>query len=175
MGTGEGSLRNRVSGRDDGRPAPVPLLVRSTSPAHFLVTLLFGAWLQRLLDLPLPQGRTLAWIQIAGGLVAGAGLLLALTCFALFAHLRTTILPERTPSGLALRGPYRYSRNPMYLSLVLSYAGLCVQIGWPWALLLLPLPLLALQRVVIPFEEARLHERFGSAYERYCAQVRRWL
>ncbi|MCC4598108.1 isoprenylcysteine carboxylmethyltransferase family protein [Xanthomonas campestris pv. phormiicola] len=168
-------MRNRVSGRQDCGPAHVPLLVRSTSPAHFLAALLLGACLQHLLDLPLPQGRALAWIQIAGGIGAGAGLLLALACFVLFAQLRTTILPERAPSGLVLRGPYRYSRNPMYVSLVLSYAGLCVQIGWPWALLLLPLPLLALQRVVIPFEEARLRERFGSAYDRYCAQVRRWL
>ncbi len=54
----------------------------------------------------------------------------------------------------------------MYLSLLLSYVGLCVQICWPWALLLLPLPLLALQRVLIPFQEARLRERSGSAYAR---------
>lgn len=168
-------MSNRVSGQDDNRSARVPLLVRSTSPAHFLGALLLGALLQRMLALPLPQGRTLAWIQIAGGIVAGAGLLLALACFVLFAQRRTTILPEGAPSRLVLRGPYRYTRNPMYVSLVLSYVGLCVQIGWPWALLLLPLPLLALQRVVIPFEEARLRQRFGDAYDRYCAQVKRWL
>ncbi|WP_456359882.1 methyltransferase family protein [Xanthomonas translucens] len=137
--------------------------------------MLLGAWLQHALDLPLPQGRTLAWMQLGGGVVALAGLLLSALCLALFVQRRTTVLPERDPSSLVLRGPYRHTRNPMYLSLVLSYAGLCVQIGWPWALLLLPLPLLALQRVVIPFEEARLRERFGSAYDRYCAQVRRWL
>ncbi|WP_369938434.1 methyltransferase family protein [Xanthomonas tesorieronis] len=137
--------------------------------------MLLGAWLQHALDLPLPQGRALAWMQLGGGVVAVAGLLLSVLCLALFVQRRTTVLPERDPSSLVLRGPHRHTRNPMYLSLVLSYAGLCVQIGWPWALLLLPLPLLALQRVVIPFEEARLRERFGSAYDRYCAQVRRWL
>lgn len=168
-------MSDQASGQRRERHARIPLLVRSTSPAHFFAALLLGASLQRMFDLPLPQGSTLAWIQIAGGIVAGAGLLLALACFVLFAQRRTTILPERDPSSLVVRGPYRYSRNPMYLSLVLSYAGLCVQIGWPWALVLLPLPLLALQRVVIPFEEARLRERFGSAYERYCRQVKRWL
>ncbi|CTP83890.1 hypothetical protein XTPLMG728_0358 [Xanthomonas translucens pv. poae] len=141
---------------------------------QFLAAMLIGAWLQQALALPLPQGRTLAWMQLAGGVVAAAGLLLSLRCLALFVQRRTTVLPERAPSSLVVRGPYRYSRNPMYLSLLLSYVGLCVQIGWPWALLL-PLPLLALQRVLIPFEETRLRERFGSAYVRYCAQVRRWL
>lgn len=168
-------MSNRVSEQDACRPARVPLLVRSTSPAHFFVALLLGAVLQHLFALPLPQGDALAWMQIAGGITAGAGLVLALACFVLFAQRRTTILPERDPSSLVVRGPYRHTRNPMYVSLVLSYAGLCVQIGWPWALLLLPLPLLALQRVVIPFEEARLRERFGSAYDRYCRQVKRWL
>ncbi|WP_241753337.1 methyltransferase family protein [Xanthomonas translucens] len=120
----------------------------------------------------------MALLQLAGGVVAAAGLLLSLLCLARFVQRRTTVLPERDPSSLVVRGPYRYSRNPMSLSLLLSYVGLRVQIGWPWALLLLlPLPLLALQRVLIPFEEARLRarERFGSAYARYCAQVRRWL
>lgn len=153
----------------------MPLLVRSTSPAHFFAALLLGALLQHALALPLPQGRTLAWMQIGGGVIAGAGLLLALACFVLFAQRRTTILPAQPPSSLVLRGPYRYSRNPMYVSLVLSYVGLCVQTGLPWAALLLPLPWLALQRVVIPFEEARLRAQFGGAYERYCAEVPRWL
>ncbi|QSQ30074.1 methyltransferase family protein [Xanthomonas translucens] len=123
--------------------------------------------------MPGPQRVTVALLQLAGGVVAAAGLLLSLLCLARFVQRRTTVLPERDASSLVVRGPYRYSRNPMYLSLLLSYVGLCVQIGWPWALLLLPL--LALQRVLIPFEEARLRERFGSAYARYCTQVRRWL
>lgn len=155
--------------------ARVPLLVRTTSPAHFLLALLLGASLQHALPLPLPQGAALAWLQLGGGVVALAGLLLACWCFVLFARGRTTLLPERAPSQLVCHGPYRHTRNPMYVSLTLSYLGLSVQIGWPWSALLLPLPLLALQWVVIPYEEARLRERFGSAYDRYCAQVARWL
>jgi len=108
-------------------------------------------------------------------LLAAAALLLALCCFALFALRRTTILPDGRPSALVLRGPYRFTRNPMYVSLVLSYVGLAGYLVVPWALVLLPLPLLALQRVLIPFEEARLRREFGSAYEHYCARVRRWL
>ncbi|MFN6506925.1 methyltransferase family protein [Xanthomonas translucens] len=113
----------------------------------------------------------MALLQLAGGVVAAAGLLLSLLCLARFVQRRTTVLPERDPSSLVVRGPYRYSRNPMSLSLLLSYVGLRVQIGWPWALLLLlPLPLLALQRVLIPFEEARLRASASAVPTRAIAR-----
>ncbi|UII59649.1 methyltransferase family protein [Xanthomonas translucens] len=121
--------------------------------------------------MPGPQRVTVALLQLAGGVVAAAGLLLSLLCLARFVQRRTTVLPERDPSSLVVRGPYRYSRNPMSLSLLLSYVGLCVQIGWPWALLLLlPLPLLALQRVLIPFEEARLRASASAVPTRAIAR-----
>ncbi|WP_425509973.1 methyltransferase family protein [Xanthomonas translucens] len=120
--------------------------------------------------MPGPPRVTVPLLQLAGGVVAAAGLLLSLLCLARFVQRRTTVLPERDPSSLVVRGPYRYSRNPMYLSLLLSYVGLCVQIGWPWALLLLPLPLLALQRVLIPFEEARLRASASAVPTRAIAR-----
>lgn len=121
--------------------------------------------------MPGPQRVTVALLQLAGGVVAAAGLLLSLLCLARFVQRRTTVLPERDPSSLVVRGPYRYSRNPMSLSLLLSYVGLRVQIGWPWALLLLlPLPLLALQRVLIPFEEARLRASASAVPTRAIAR-----
>lgn len=150
-------------------------LVKLTSPLHFAITLVIGVWLQSLLDLPLPAPAALAALQLAGGLIALAGLGLALHCFVLFAGRRTTIMPAGAPSRLVIRGAYRFSRNPMYLALVLSYAGLCLQLGRPWALLLLPLPVLALQWRLIPFEERRLQRSFGAAYIDYCRRVRRWL
>ncbi|WLA03977.1 methyltransferase family protein [Xanthomonas translucens] len=117
----------------------------------------------------------MALLQLAGGVVAAAGLLLSLLCLARFVQRRTTVLPERDPSSLVVRGPYRYSRNPMYLSLLLSYVGLCVQIGWPWALLLLAAAAGAAAGADPVRGSALARERFGSAYARYCAQVRRWL
>ncbi|PPU76518.1 MULTISPECIES: methyltransferase family protein [Xanthomonas] len=146
-----------------------------TSPAHFVLALGLGAWLQALLELPLPHPSLLAWIQLAGGIVACLGLALAVSCLVLFARRRTTILPSGHPSRLVLDGPYRLTRNPMYLALVLSHVGLCLQLGQLWAVLLVPLPWLALQRYVIPFEEARLRAEFGRPYADYCARVRRWL
>ncbi|WP_435003185.1 methyltransferase family protein [Xanthomonas arboricola] len=168
-------MSNRPYGYSDTRVWRAPWLVKITSPAHFALALGVGAWLQSALQLPLPAPTPLAWIELAGGVIACLGLALAVSCFMLFARRRTTIMPSGHPSRLVLDGPYRFTRNPMYLALVLSYVGLCLQLGLLWAVALLPLPWLALQRYVIPFEEARLRNEFGRQYSAYCARVRRWL
>ncbi|MCC5087190.1 isoprenylcysteine carboxylmethyltransferase family protein [Xanthomonas campestris] len=170
-------MSNRPYGHSDTRSGRAPWLVKMTSPAHFALALGVGAWLQQAFALPLPAPTPLAWIELAGGVIACAGLALAVSCFILFARRRTTIMPSGHPSRLVLDGPYRFTRNPMYLALVLSYIGLCLQLGllWAVAVALVPLPWLALQWLVIPFEEARLRDEFGRAYSDYCARVRRWL
>ena len=168
-------MSNRPYGHSDTRSGRAPWLVKMTSPAHFALALGVGAWLQQAFALPLPAPTPLAWIELAGGVIACARLALAVSCFILFARRRTTIMPSGHPSRLVLDGPYRFTRNPMYLALVLSYIGLCLQLGLLWAVALVPLPWLALQWLVIPFEEARLRDEFGRAYSDYCARVRRWL
>ena len=166
---------NRMSTEVARNGGKVPLLVRTTSPTHFALALLAALGLQRIAPIPLPAQDSQQTIQVIGGLLAELGLAAAVVCFVLFAWRRTTFIPEGTPSRLVIQGPYRVSRNPMYVSLVLSYVGLAGVLLLPWALVLLPLPLLALQRVLIPFEEARLRAEFGRDYERYCQRVRRWL
>ncbi|ATS22293.1 MULTISPECIES: methyltransferase family protein [Xanthomonas] len=168
-------MSNQPYGHSETRAARAPWLVKMTSPVHFALALGLGAWLQEALDLPLPPPSPLAWIELAGGGIACLGLALAVSCFVLFARRRTTIMPSGHPSRLVLDGPYRVTRNPMYLALVLSYLGLCLQLGLLWAVALVPLPWLALQRYVIPFEEARLRAEFGRHYNDYCARVRRWV
>jgi protein-S-isoprenylcysteine O-methyltransferase Ste14 len=166
---------NRMSTEVARKDGKVPLLVRTTSPTHFALALLAAMGLQRLAPIRLPSQDVQQTLQVAGGLIAELGLAGAIVCFALFAWRRTTFIPERTPSRLVIQGPYRVSRNPMYVSLVLSYVGLAGVLLLPWAIVLMPLPLLALQRVLIPFEEARLRAEFGRDYLQYCQRVRRWL
>lgn len=168
-------MSNQPYGHSDTRVWRAPWLVKITSPAHFALAMGLGAWLQSALELPLPAPTPLAWIELVGGVIACLGLALAVRCFILFARRRTTIMPSGHPSLLVLDGPYRFTRNPMYVALVLSYVGLCLQLGLLWAVALLPLPWLALQLYVIPFEEARLRNEFGRQYSVYCARVRRWL
>jgi len=155
--------------------APLPLFVRIPPPLTFAAALALGAMLQHVAGLPLPTGTWWVAMHVAGGVLANAGLLLALVCLGMFARKRTTVLPSRSASAIVERGPYRFSRNPMYLSLILAYAGLACILDSPWSLLVLPLPVAALQRVTIPHEEAGLQAVLGAEYDRYRARVRRWI
>lgn len=156
-------------------PSRAPRLAQATSPVHFVAAFLVALAAQQWLALPMPPLGLQRALQIAGTVLANAGLALALCCQFLFLLRRTTLLPARAPSALVEVGPYRYSRNPMYLSLLLSYVGLALLLGVPWALLVMPVPLLALLRVVIPYEEAQLRRQFDARYLDYCGRVPRWL
>lgn len=153
----------------------VPPVMHIPPPLWFAAAFFAGWGLQFLVPLT-THSPTLAGVSHAIGFgLLGCGGLLGLSCLGIFLLARTTFIPFARASKLITRGPYRLSRNPMYVSLVLGYlggVGLLVQL---WPLLLLPVPLAVLNRIVIPFEEARLREAFGSAYEAYCAKVRRWI
>jgi protein-S-isoprenylcysteine O-methyltransferase Ste14 len=84
-------------------------------------------------------------------------------------------LRRHAPSALVTSGPYRLTRNPMYVGLTLTYIGAAATEAQIWPLLLLPLLELYLHFKIIPVEEAKLRQIFGSAYERYCIGVPRWI
>ena len=84
-------------------------------------------------------------------------------------------MPIRQAAALVLSGPYRFTRNPMYVALAALTAalGLFMDSWWPIALLI---PVLVIVRVfVIAPEERYLKRRFGDDYVRYTQRVRRWL
>ena len=72
-------------------------------------------------------------------------------------------------------GPYRFSRNPIYLADLLILAGWGLILGAPLALLLVLPMLWMLREWFVKGEEEVLAERFGGAYSDYCARVRRWI
>lgn len=152
-----------------------PWLVRTTSPLHCALAFATGGLLQAALGLPVPPEGLRTGLHVAGTLLANGGLLLVLWSFALFARRRTTIMPGGAPSGLVRAGPFRRTRNPVYIGLLASYAGLALMHDLPWALATLPVPLWILQRAIIPWEEAALHARFGRDYLAYRDAVPRWL
>jgi protein-S-isoprenylcysteine O-methyltransferase Ste14 len=106
-------------------------------------------------------------------IVAGGGL--TFWGMATFARARTPIIPNRPAAKLVLAGPYRFTRNPMYVGLTSLYTGLALLLNLAWAIVLLPLVLLVLTKTVIRHEERHLGDAFGSAYADYCGRVRRWL
>ena len=76
---------------------------------------------------------------------------------------------------IVTRGPYRFSRNPMYLSLTMLYLGIAVTANALWVLLLVVPILAAMHRLVIVREERYLERKFGDTYLRYRSRVRRWI
>ena len=114
-------------------------------------------------------------VRIIGAVVLLAWLALAIWAIATFRRIGTTPNPSGGSTALALQGPYRFSRNPMYLSLLLLMAGIGLAANTPWPLLMLPIVVVVLRREVIGYEERYLTAKFGEPYRAYLARVRRWL
>ena len=109
-------------------------------------------------------------LALAGGFIALAGVVE-------FRRARTTfnpLAPERA-SALVTTGVYRITRNPMYLGMLLVLLGWAVWLGNAAAFVGLPLFVAVLNLLQIAPEERVLRERFGDAFTRYAARVRRWI
>ncbi len=115
--------------------------------------------------------------ELAGWVLAGAGLLFAVSAFIAFLRARTTVNPHAIDQATSLvtSGPFALSRNPMYLGLALVLAALVVWWGAPTALIG-PVIFVAYVTVFqIAPEERVMREKFGGAYAAYCKRVRRWI
>jgi protein-S-isoprenylcysteine O-methyltransferase Ste14 len=117
--------------------------------------------------------NSVAWT--VGGIFIFCGAVLAGSAILKFRDVGTTVRPDRAASTLVIAGPYKISRNPMYLGLALVYLGIAIAGQSVWALILLPVVLAIIQRRAIEPEEAFLEKRFGANYIRYKENVRRWL
>jgi protein-S-isoprenylcysteine O-methyltransferase Ste14 len=93
----------------------------------------------------------------------------------LFRRAGTPIRPTAQAVSLVTSGPFRLSRNPMYLGIVVMLLGIALFVG-SWPMLIPPLGFFVLMSLVfIPFEEQRLRQVFGEAYDSYARRVRRWI
>jgi len=153
----------------------VPPVMHIPPPLWFAAAFFAGWGLQLLVPLTVHSPTIVLASRAMGFGLLVCGGLIALSCFVMFLLARTTVIPFGRASSLVTRGPYRFTRNPMYLSLVLSYLGGVGLLVLPWALVFLPVPLAILNWVVIPFEERRLREAFDGEYAAYCEKVHRWI
>ena len=110
-----------------------------------------------------------------GSLLFITGVVLVLWGARSFSRAGTTIKPFQDPSALVTGGPYRYSRNPIYLGLVLALIGAGLLLGTLSPFVVVPVFIWLIQQRFIQPEEAALEKTFGSAYGQYKRQVRRWL
>lgn len=111
----------------------------------------------------------------AGLAVGGAGLALMSWAFLLFQRHDTVIDPVGTPTALVTNGPYRFTRNPMYLGIALALLGVALFAGTA-IVLLAPLAfVVTINARFIPRKEANLERAFGAECSDYKRRVRRWL
>ena len=82
---------------------------------------------------------------------------------------------RRRRRGLITTGPYAITRNPTYVGLAFVYVGVALALHLVWAIIPLPLAILAIDKFVVAREERDLTERFGDEYRHYVATTRRWL
>jgi len=88
---------------------------------------------------------------------------------------RTNVSPYKPTEALVEAGPYRLSRNPIYVGFALIHAGVGLLTGAAWALVSLVPAVAVIRFGVIDREERYLRRRLGRPYEEYAARVRRWL
>lgn len=146
--------------------------IRIPPPVIYVASFLVGLLAELAAASPEPP----VWLRVAGAL-AGVTLLLLLDSAAMlrFRRCQTPFNPARPAAALVTDGPYRLTRNPMYLGMACAYAGIALAVGALWSLALLPLVLLIVDRFIIPREEKHLAASFGAEYEHYRRRVRRWL
>jgi protein-S-isoprenylcysteine O-methyltransferase Ste14 len=121
---------------------------------------------------------TVAWLHSApvGAALVVLGLAPPVWAVVLFRREDTELNPTSTANRkLVTGGPFQFTRNPMYLGLVIEALGIAVWVG-AWPMLLAPLASFATSNWVhIPFEEAKMRRQFGEAFDAYAGRVRRWL
>lgn len=83
--------------------------------------------------------------------------------------------PDRPDAALLEGGPFRHSRNPIYLGFLMVAAGFALRVGDLWCWLAVAACFAVLEKLVIAKEEAYLEARFGAAYAAYRGRVRRWV
>jgi len=153
---------------DDSAKVPV------FPPAIFLIALAVGFLLQHFLPLS-PGDSWRAAGRVAGYALVAIGALFMFSAVALFRGAGTTPNPTRPTTALVFGGPYRLTRNPMYVGLTLITSGIGLWASTLWPALMALVAAVIVQRVVITREEEYLRRKFGTPYDEYCQRVRRWL
>jgi protein-S-isoprenylcysteine O-methyltransferase Ste14 len=155
--------------------ATVNPVMRIPPPWAFILVYLAGVAVQRVRPIAMRSSESAWIIRVAGFVFIGAGIAVAFSALGLFKKKNTTTVPFETPSTLVTSGPYRFTRNPMYVGLTLVYLGVAGARLEIWPAIVLPLLLAYINFAVIPVEEENLRGVFGDAYQEYGARVGRWL
>jgi protein-S-isoprenylcysteine O-methyltransferase Ste14 len=141
-------------------------------PLIYAIFLIAGIWWGR--RLPLSLGPEDVRRALGGGLVI-AGLALAIWAMIAMVRAGTTFNPWVASRAVVTTGPFRFTRNPIYLADAVIYCGVAVLFDSLLALALLPVAIAVIQAGVIAREESYLERKFGEEYLAFKRRVRRWL
>jgi protein-S-isoprenylcysteine O-methyltransferase Ste14 len=144
-------------------------------PAIVLLTFGLAIWVVSRL---IPAARLPRRLGVPIGIaLAAAGVLIAIAGAREFRRAHTTVNPLKpdTASTLVTSGIFRFTRNPMYLGLLLVLTGWAVGVGHPFAAALVPVFLLYIGRLQIAPEERAIGSKFGAEFDAYRRSVRRWI
>jgi protein-S-isoprenylcysteine O-methyltransferase Ste14 len=173
------SAPEKNSGRLCGEAAPLTPSrskdsqnVMSCPPLVFLGALGAGWLLNWLMPIWSFSSESL---REAGGLMGFAGTSLGLWGVYTLLRARTGVRPGQPVTALVTGGPFRYSRNPLYIGLITIYLGVILAWGVWWALATLIPALAVVQWRIVLREEQFLEARFGEEYRAYKARVKRWV
>lgn len=148
--------------------------IRFPPPLIYGLFWLAGFGIHRLAPVTLLAGEP-AWMDPVGLVLIGAGVTLAITAALTFRAAGTNVNPTKPATTVVGHGPFRFTRNPMYLSLAAVYLGGVVMLNSLWPLMLLPITIWVIRTQIIAREEAYLERKFGATYLDYKKRVRRWL
>jgi protein-S-isoprenylcysteine O-methyltransferase Ste14 len=154
-----------MDSRTDTRRFPFP-------PGIPLLGLLLGWALGRVWPIPIHWP---AWTRWLGWILFVAPFFAAVWAARTFRRHHTVVDPRGDVTTIVTSGPFRFSRNPMYVSVLLIYLGATLAFRLAWAAILLLPVFLALHYLVVIPEERYLRARFGAEYALYVRRVRRWL
>jgi protein-S-isoprenylcysteine O-methyltransferase Ste14 len=141
-------------------------------PLLFGATLALGLllhWIYPVNPLPVLLAR------VTGTLILIVSVWLALSAKAAMTRAGTNVRPDRPTLALVTDGPFRFTRNPLYLAAIGIYVSITLLVDSLWPLVLLIPLLMVLAKGVIAREEQYLEAKFGDTYRNYKSRVRRWL
>jgi protein-S-isoprenylcysteine O-methyltransferase Ste14 len=147
-------------------------MARKLPPAYLFMSLAGMTLLHHFI--PLMQVIPYPW-NASGLLPLAAGIGLNLKADSLFKQYGTTVKPFEQSSVLVTSGVFRFSRNPMYLGMVVILVGVFLLMGSLSPLIIIPVFAIIMDKVFITPEETMLNERFGDNWRTYSSKVRRWI
>ena len=146
--------------------------VRVPAPFIYAGFIVVAMLLHVLLPLPAPLPGIVRGLGLA---TVVAGLVLGVLAVMRMRRAHTSVSPHQPTTSLVTDGPFRFTRNPIYLGFFLVFLGFTFLAGTLWGVVLAPLAPVTVNYLVIGAEESYLHGKFADRYAEYKSRVRKWI